>query len=800
MEKVMRLLEFDQVIKQLLAFSLTVPGKQKAASLTPSFQLDKVQALQQETSEAVTVILEDLMEFPPSPDLEKPLRHAAKGGTLNAAELVAIRSFLLITESLQPTFLKKDRIAQKAPSLCRLVGQILLLSCVVSRINRCLDQRGDFRDDASPLLFSMRQEEKGLQEKIRDNLETYRRNPSYRKYLQENIITIRQNRYVLPVKQQFSRHIPGIIHDQSASGQTLFIEPFPITQLNNQLLATRAQMEKEMERILRELSSLVRENHDRVFNNYRLYGEIDLILARGKLSLLHEGNAPQLNEQGKIYIRGGRHPLLAGGDAVPVDLFLGETFNTLIITGPNTGGKTVTLKMVGLFVLMAQCGLHLPARPGSEISLFKDLWADIGDEQNISQSLSTFSGHMRNIIDIVKNASAHSLVLLDELGAGTDPSEGSALAMAVLDELHRRDVRTVATTHINELKIFAHLRAGMENASMEFDTETLQPTFRLLIGVPGKSNAISVASKLGMPAPVLEKACSYISRDLLNLDEAVSDLLAEKQKLTLETQKVGEMKEELAGRLEEVTQQLAVLEQRKKELLLRAREESHEMIRTTKQKASEIIRKLYAAEREENRHQGIVMAEEARRQVQDLVQMSGAAPPARQNGGAKEIENVCMEQITVGQVVYVRSLGSFGEVKRVVSKDEIQVGVGTLKVWTGIDDLGRDTQGHKRDKNSGVKKEKRTDQAILWEKTAGVLPHLDLRGLTLEEAIIKVEKKLDDSILAGLDQLMIIHGKGSGRLRRGLQIYLEKKNLVKSFRPGVEGEGGSGVTVVELST
>ncbi len=473
MEKAMRLLEFAQILEQLLSFTLTVPGRQKAAALYPSFHLDKVRDLQKETAEAVSIILQDLLEFAPCPDLAKPLRYAAKGGTLTAVELVSILNFLIKAESLQSNFLSHDRIKEKAPALCSFIGQIQLFPLVVSRINRCLDLRGDFRDDASPLLLSLRHEEKELQEKIRESLEAYRRNPVYQKYLQENIITLRQNRYVIPVKHQFSRQIPGIIHDQSASGQTLFIEPFPITELNNQLLATRARIEKEMERILRELSTLIRENYEGISFNYDLYGEIDLILARGKLSLLHEGNAPQLNEQGKICIRGGRHPLLTKGEAVPVDLYLGESFHTLIITGPNTGGKTVTLKMVGLFVLMAQCGLHLPARPGSEISLFNALWADIGDEQNITQSLSTFSGHMRNIIEIVKQASPRSLVLLDELGAGTDPSEGSALAMAVLEELHQRGARTVATTHINELKVFAHLRAGMENASMEFDPETL---------------------------------------------------------------------------------------------------------------------------------------------------------------------------------------------------------------------------------------------------------------------------------------------------------------------------------------
>lgn len=795
----MQLLEFDRISKRLQNFTLTVPGREKAVALDPSSQFEEVQKLQKETSEAVFVLLNDLIGFASCPhDLSPSLQRAAKDGTLTAVELAAICDFLKKAASLQVVFLRQDLIAQKAPLLTSLISELLPLPQVVSRLDRCLDQQGEIRDDASPLLLSLHREEKVLQEKVRSTLEGIRRSQTTQKYLQENIVTMRQGRYVLPVKHQYRQQIPGIMHDQSASGQTLFIEPFPVMELNNRLLGVQSRIEKEKERILRELSYLIQEYEETISFNYELYGRIDLILARGKLSLEYEGNEPELNDRGVIRIRGGRHPFLAPGEAVPVDLYLGEDFNVLIITGPNTGGKTVTLKMAGTFVLMSQCGLHLPARPGSEISLFDNLWADIGDEQNISQSLSTFSGHMKNIIEIIRYASQRSLVLLDELGAGTDPSEGSALAMAVLEELHQRGARTVATTHINELKVFAHMREGMENASMEFDAETLQPTFRLLIGVPGQSNAISVAARLGMPEEVLEKAGSYIRKELLNMDEVVSDLLAERQKLTRETEKVDELKQELTNRLDEVTGELSALEQRRKEVLARAKQDAGELLRTTKRKTDEVIKKLYAAEREENKQKGLSQAEEARREAGQILRNGEGAEVSWSRGKDVELEKISLEQLKEGVPVFVKSLGTAGKVQRVVSVDEIQVAVGSLKVWTNLDDLGREKKEGAAQKSTLSKREKKTDQTLMWEKTAAVQPELDLRGLTLEEAILKVDKYLDDAILAGLDKVVIIHGKGSGKLRQGLHRYFQGKGNIKSFRPGGEGEGGSGVTVVEL--
>ena len=402
---------------------------------------------------------------------------------------------------------------------------------------------------------------------------------------------------MLPVKQECRNFLPGLVHDQSASGQTLFIEPLPAVELNNKLQLVKKQLDEEIERILGRLTVLIAGKSEEIKKSYEIYGELDFILARGYLSITHKGIRPSLNNEGYVRIVKGRHPLLTDEKVVPVDLHLGKEFHTLIITGPNTGGKTVTLKTIGLFALMTQCGLHLPAENGTELGVFNSIWADIGDEQNVEQSLSTFSGHIKNIIQILQEASASSLVLLDELGAGTDPSEGSALAMAILDELHSRGVKTVATTHINELKIFAHLREGMENASMEFDSSTMAPTFRLMIGVPGQSNAISIAERLGLSSEILLKARSFIRKDFLDLDEVVSGLVEEKRKMAINSREIEEIKASMEAALRNLEEERSRIEHKRKDILEKARQEADSILKTTKGKRMR-SEKLYALQRE----------------------------------------------------------------------------------------------------------------------------------------------------------------------------------------------------------
>jgi DNA mismatch repair protein MutS2 len=795
MEKTMRFLEFEKIRQQLQTFTMTIPGTQKASFLKPHFSLQEVNELQRETTEARQMILQKKLPLKGCGDLMPSLRRAEKGGALNPAELTEILFFLQSIGALKTFFLEND-LRQTFPLIFQLIDQVHPLVALKQELERCLTPHGELHDHASPLLRSLRQEVKKLQNKIRESLESYLRSPQYKKYLQENIITLRSNRYVLPIKQEFRNQLPGIVHDQSASGMTLFVEPFQVVELNNRLKAVGGRLEDEIKKILQRLTARLAAHSNEISFNYNLYGELDFILAKGYLSLALKGREPLLNEEGYLRINGGRHPLLPPSKVVPLDVYLGGDFQTLVITGPNTGGKTVALKTIGLFCLMSQCGLHLPVGEGTELSVFEGIWADIGDEQDIEQSLSTFSGHMMNIIEILHQARPLSLVLLDELGAGTDPSEGSALAMAILDELHARGTRTIATTHINELKIFAHMRAGMENASMEFDLETLSPTFRLLIGVPGQSNALAIAERLGLPTEMVSKARTFMRKEFLNLEEVVSGLVEERRRFSQDSEKIEEIKAELNDRLQKVEEEYNDLQHKKAEILNKARQETGEILRRTRRKADGILKKLHRAEREGRGKQSLSLGEEARLELKDLQEES-----SRQNfwGNEPALESLDLKDIKEEQPVYIKSLRCRGKITSITSEEEIQVQVGPLKINTALADLQASRgEGNKRKDKFQQNDYARRKHDILWEKSTTVRPSIDLRGLIMEEAILKVEKHLDDALLVGLDRIELIHGKGTGKLRQGLHYYLDDHNLVESYRLGVEGEGGSGVTIVSL--
>jgi len=792
----MRILEFEKIREQLQKFTLTVPGAQKVAAMHPLTSIEEIAARQQETSEAAGIILQKNINFAGSSDLMPLLTRAERGGLLSPSELKEIENFLRALESLKSYFLKESEMEERFPRIFKLVQGMQIFPHLTLELEKCLTQEGEIKDSASGLLFSLRSEERSLQGKIRQTMESYLRTPHYQKYLQENIITMRHDRYVLPVKQEFRRQIPGVVHDQSASGVTLFIEPFPVLELNNRLRVIKGRIEEEIEKILRRLTALISNHYHAIISSYEAYGELDYILARGRLSVLHKAGEPSLNDRGIIVISKGRHPLLPPEEVVPIDVHLGRDFNTLVITGPNTGGKTVTLKTIGLFTLMAQCGLHIPAAKGTELGIFEDVWADIGDEQNIEQSLSTFSGHMLNIIEILSKATSSSLVLLDELGAGTDPSEGSALAMAILEELHSRGVRTVATTHINDLKVFAHLKEGMENASMEFDPLTLRPSFKLLIGVPGQSNALNVAERLGMPRELTARARSYMRKEFLDLQEAVSGLVEERHRLSADHEKIKELKIELEILSAEITAEKEALKQRRAEMLRKAREEAAEIVRVTRRKTDEILHRLNRAEKENTPAEALVLGQEAR---QDLKEIQEEIQYALDQEAGEGIP-LELEEAREGQEVYIKSLRCRGTIVRALSAGEIQVQAGTLRISTVLDDLHK-CENNQSEPGKNLRVPVRNGQLygdLLWEKSTTVSRRLDLRGLTLDEAIIRVEKHLDDSILANLDKIEIIHGKGTGKLRSGLHHYLQSKEQVESFRLGLEGEGGSGVTIVKL--
>jgi len=791
-------LELPKIIEQLEKFTRTFLGRQLASSLKPSLSPEKVNRLQDETSEAVEIIRENKLSFAPCDDLFPYLQRASRGGILSAKELVEIGSFLKALEAVKTTFSKYEYAAERFPLFQKYIGALTLFPSLCHQLQKTFLESGEIREDATPVLYSLHREEKNLQERIHKCMESYLRSQHYRKYLQENVITIRNERYVLPVKQEYRNFLPGLVHDQSASGQTLFIEPFPAVELNNQLQMVKKQINEEIERLLYQLTLLVAGKSDAIRESLEIYGKLDFILARGYLSIAQDAIRPVVNNRGYIRIVQGRHPLIPNEKVIPIDLHLGSDFNTLIITGPNTGGKTVTLKIIGLFVLMAQCGLHLPAESGTETAVFDGIWADIGDEQSMEQSLSTFSGHMKNIIQIVEEASSSSLVLLDEIGAGTDPSEGSALAMAILDELHLRGVKTVATTHINELKIFAHMREGMENASMEFDSTTMAPTFRLMIGVPGQSNAFAIAERLGLHSQIISKARSFVRKDFLDLDEVVSGLVEEKRKFAENSREIEEIKIDIQANLQKLEEEKKKLEKQRKDILQKARDEAYSIIRKTKRETEGILKKLYRAEREREKSttEALALGEEARsslKKLQEDLSLNNESTEARRSLKAEELQE--------GLEVYINSLRSYGRIIRIYTEEEIQVQAGLLKVNTRLKDLSLPLETKKageKGKNRVVSSQKSEQMDLIREKSNTLRPRLDLRGMTLEEAVLKLDKYLDDALLTGLDTFDIIHGKGTGRLRQGVHHYLKNLNQVAAFRLGGEGEGGSGATIVQL--
>ena len=797
-EKAMMILELHKVIEELLTYASTPPGREKVAGLRPAVALAPVLRLQKETSEAVVIIRENRLPFPSCEDILPYLLRAERGSLLAPRELMEIGFFIKASAQVKDAFSNQEYTAERFPLFYNYILKLAYFPSIRGELERTFYESGEIRENATALLGSLRREERVLQDKIHKCMETYLRSPHYRKYLQEHVVTIRGDRYVLPVKQECRSYVPGLVHDQSASGQTLFIEPLPAVELNNQLKLVKNQIDGEIERILHRLTLLVADKAGVMSETFQIYGELDYILARGYLSIEQGAREPVLNDNGFLRIVKGRHPLLEKGAAIPVDLYLGGDFNTLVITGPNTGGKTVTLKIIGLFTLMAQCGLHLPAESGTEMGIFTDVWADIGDEQNVEQSLSTFSGHIKNVIQILKGATSSSLVLLDEIGAGTDPSEGSALAMAILDELHLRGVKTAATTHINEIKVFAHLREGMENASMEFDSATMAPTYHLMIGVPGQSNAMAIAERLGLPAGLIAQAHLFIRKDIFDMEDVVSSLAEERQKAAEYSRLIEEMKMSIEIRLNEIEEIKRQLEEKRKEFLQKARQESQTMIRSTKRRTEDILKKLYQAEREKSGEEALLLGEEARSDLKAL-QQDFFQQEEEEN---IEIYRVLKaEDLYEGREVYLISLRSYGEIIRIYSEDEIQVQTGALKVNTRLKDLAL-PEGKKNAVNKnkeGPVLNKRTSQMdLIQEKSDSLRPRLDIRGMTLDEGVLTLEKYLDDAILTGLQSFDIIHGKGTGRLRQGIHQYLKNLNRVAAFRLGQDGEGGSGVTIVKI--
>ena len=610
--------------------------------------------------------------------------------------------------------------------------------------------------------------------------------------LQDAIVTVRDGRYVIPVKQEHRGKFPGIVHDQSSTGATVFIEPQVIVNLNNELRQLELQEKAEIERILAELTARVAEHYHDLLNNQKLLVQLDVIMEKGKLSMLQHGEEPQISEDGELVLKEARHPLLDPKKVVPIDLSIGGSYNTLVITGPNTGGKTVTLKTAGLLSMMAQTGLHIPAAGGSRIPVWKDIFADIGDEQSIEQSLSTFSSHMTNIVDIVKHAGEGCLVLVDELGAGTDPTEGAALAIAILEDLEKKGAATIATTHYTELKKYAISTEGVENASMEFNVETLSPTYRLAIGVPGKSNAFEISQKLGLPGEIIETSRRLLDGGDIQFEEVISALEADKKAAEEERDEAVRLNQEMKIRKEELEQQAKKLEEKKTEILNKAKEEARQILQEAKDVSKEVQEELRELKKIESLGQRNRIFDENRKKLRD------AAGKYREKVIREVNDNpVSAEELRLGDRVKVLSLGQNGEIVTLPDeKGELTVQVGILKAKVNLDDIML-IEGGALDVNR-PRKVRKNYGSMYKTKTQNVSISIDVRGKSLDDAVMDVDKYLDDATMAGLKEVTIIHGRGEGILRKGLQEMMRSHKHVKRFRKGNFDEGGDGVTVVTL--
>jgi len=789
-ERNLRVLEYNKIIEKLITLSVTKLGKDLSRNLLPDTDIIKVIERQRETTDALEFIFKK--GIPPLGginDISSNIKKAEIGAILSPGELLQIGGVLRASSNLL-RHLKDDKMADSENSLYALISTLQTNKSLENDIEVAIESEEELSDNASPALFNIRRQIRNSQGSIKEKLNNIIKSSKYQKFMQDALITIRGDRYVVPVKQEYRTEIPGLIHDSSASGQTLFVEPMAVVEVNNEIKGLKIKEQKEIERILSKLTSAVCDFIDELKTNISILSQIDFVVGKAKLSMEFNSISPNINNKGIINIKKGRHPLIDKENVVPIDFWIGDTFSSLIITGPNTGGKTVTLKTVGLFSLMVQAGLHIPAENGTEISVFDDIYADIGDEQSIEQSLSTFSSHMRNIVEILDKADRQSLVLFDELGAGTDPTEGAALAIGILEYLSENGIRTVATTHYSELKIYALDKDYVENACCEFDVQTLKPTYKLLIGVPGKSNAFAISRRLGLSDYVLGKSKDVLTKEnikfediLINIEENRSKSEREKQEAEINRKKIENLRRELEEQKNKFKKQ--------KEILLKeAKEEAKKIIEEAKYNTEEIIENLNKIRREKDQLNSLREAEKVKLSFKkkiDEIDSDLNKLQFRKKNSVKRIE-----KLEIGDNVYLVNLDQNGIVNKLPNKNgEVTVQVGIMQINVHISNLELIEVNNK-------KEYKKIHTFYKKSKASNVTNEIDLRGLALDEAVENVDKYLDDVSIADLHEVTIIHGKGTGVLRSGIQDFLKRHPHVKSFRPGKYGEGETGVTVVEI--
>ncbi len=786
-EKVLRILEYHKIIDRLTEKATSEPGKRMAAALLPMTDTEEIQKAQTQTADALSRLFgKGSTSFGSNRDFGMSLKSLEVGSVLSIPELLHIASFLENVNRVK-AYGRRERDDLPGDSLDIWFDALEPLTPLANEINRCILSEEEIADDASPALKHIRRSITITNDRIHSQLNSMI-NGSLRTYLQDAVVTMRDNRYCIPVKSEYKSQVPGMIHDQSSTGSTFFIEPAAVVNLNNELKELSIREKEEIEAVLASLSAQTSAYIRELAANQEAMTNLDFIFAKASLAMEQNATMPLFNTEHQIHIRKGRHPLIDPKRVVPVDILLGIDFDLLIITGPNTGGKTVALKTAGLLSLMGQAGLHIPAMDRSQLSVFREIYADIGDEQSIEQSLSTFSSHMTSIVSILQEADTDSLCLFDELGAGTDPTEGAALAISVLDHLHCRGIRTMATTHYSELKVYALSTPFVENACCEFDVETLRPTYRLLIGIPGKSNAFAISARLGLPGHIIEDAKKHITQD----KESFEDLLAnlENSRLTIEKEQaeIEAYKREVQALKERLESRQEKMEQSRDRIIREANEEAREILQNAKDLADETIRTF-----QKTGNASIQDLEKSRRRVSEKISEKNEKLALKT--GKPTHKALKPNQIQLGDSVKVVSMGLKGTVSSLPDKNgRLFVQCGIIRSQVSLNDLVL----LEEETVNAAKMQRSSSGRLKMSKSYSVSPEINLLGRTVDEALAELDKYLDDAYLAHLSSVRIVHGKGTGALRKAVQNYLRKNKTIKNFRQGEFGEGDAGVTIAEF--
>ena len=789
-QKSLKVLEYNKIIDLLATKASSSLGLKYIEELVPKPDYEEVKEMLEETSEAQGILIKrGHVNLGGIQDISDSVKRAEIGAVLDPGSLLKISDNLRAARNLKRSLTPGEEEDFNYPIIQSLSNALYVYRDIEEKIGNAIISEIEVSDNASPTLRSIRRGILQKNQSIRSKLNSIISSTTYQKYLQDAIISVRGDRFVIPVKAEYRSQVSGIIHDQSSSGATLFIEPMSIVEMNNELRKLKLDEQEEIERILAELTKMVGEVAGDILSNQVILGKLDFAFAKGKLSISMKAIEPILNEEKNINIKNGRHPLLDSDKVVPNNIYLGKDFDTLVITGPNTGGKTVTIKTVGLFALMTQSGLHIPADYGSSMCVYDNVFADIGDEQSIEQSLSTFSSHMTKIVGILDEVTSDSLVIFDELGAGTDPVEGAALAIAILEDVNMAGAKCIATTHYSELKNYALTKNRVENAAVEFDVNTLSPTYKLLIGVPGKSNAFEISRKLGLRDYIIDRAKEFINTDNIELEDILQNVEKNRIKAEQEKEEAEKLKKEIEEVKAEYDRKLEKLSISREKMMEKARAEAFSITRQAKEEADNILKELRSMEMEMASKEKNKKIEALRKELADSM---GNLQPSVKSMIVPKVSNKEIKDLKAGDEVKVITLNQDGTVVSVdKKKKEAVVQIGIMKMTLPFKAL----QIAQKDKKSIVTKSTRK---IISSKSGSVKSEVDLRGMNLEEAIMEVDKYLDDACVAGLETVTIIHGVGTGVLKKGLQDVLKKNRHVKSQRPGQYGEGGMGVTIVEI--